>query len=55
MGLSKHDKIAKNLAKEYRTKYNKGQGPDIKARNRIIEVMTYESDLYTSLDQVKRY
>gem|GEM_PF-4200939 len=25
MGLSKHDKIAKNLAKEYRTEYNKGK------------------------------
>jgi len=55
MGLSKHDKIAKNLAKEYRTEYNKGEGPDIKVKNRIIEVATHESDLHSSLKQLNHY
>lgn len=55
MGQSKHDRIAKNLAKKYKTEYNEGPGPDIKAKNRIIEVVTNESDLYSSLDQVNRY
>ncbi len=32
MGLSKHDKIARNLAKKHGTEYNEGPGPDIKAK-----------------------
>ena len=55
MGQSKHNKIAKSLAKQHKTEYNEGPGPDIKAKNRIIEVATHESDLYSSLDQLKRY
>ncbi len=55
MGQSKHDKIAKYLAKINKTEYNEGPGPDIQAKNRIIEVVTHESDLYSSLDQVKRF
>ena len=55
MGQSKHDKIAKNLAKIHKTQYNEGQGPDVPAKNRIIEVATHESDLYSSLDQLKRF
>lgn len=55
MGLSKHDKIAKNLAREYMTEYNKGRGPDIKARNRIIEVATHKSNLHSSLKQLSHY
>lgn len=55
MRHSKHDEIAKNLAKLHNTEYNEGPGPDVKSKNRIIEVVTHESDLYSSLDQLKRY
>lgn len=55
MGQSKHDQISKFLAKKHKTEYNAGPGPDVTAKNRIIEVVTHESDLYLSLDQVKRF
>lgn len=55
MGQSKHDEIAKYLAKKYKTEYNKGAGPDIKAKNRVIEVVSHETDLYSSINQVKRF
>lgn len=55
MGLSKHDKIAKYLAKKHKTGYNEGPGPDVKAKKRIIEVVAHESDLYSSLDQLKGF
>lgn len=46
MGQSKHDKIAKDLAKMHKTQYNKGPGSDVLAKNRVIEVAIHESDLY---------
>ncbi len=55
MGLTKHDKIAKNLAKREESFYNKGKGPDIKGARRVIEVVTHDSDSYSSLDQVKGF
>ncbi len=54
MGQSKHDKIASALAKKFRTEYNKGKGPDIISR-RIVEVATHESDLYSSVDQLRGF
>lgn len=54
MGQSKHDKIANTLAKKLRTEYNEGKGPDIITR-KIIEVVTHESDLYSSVDQLKGF
>jgi len=54
MEKSKHDKIAEKLAKKFATEYNEGKGPDVKAE-KIIEVATHESDLYTSIDQLKGY
>jgi len=55
MGQSKHDEIAKYLAKKHKTEYNEGPGPDVLAKNRVIEVVSHESDLYSSIDQVKRF
>ena len=40
MGLSKHDKIAQNIARKEGTKYNKGPGADIQTPRRAIEVET---------------
>ena len=40
---SKHDKVALRLARKNRTDYNRGQGPDVKARNRVIEVETADT------------
>jgi hypothetical protein len=55
MGQSKHDKIARNLAKKHKTEYNEGPGPDVLAKNKVIEVVSHESDLYPSIDQLKGY
>ena len=55
MGLSKHDRIAKALAREFNTEYNESKGPDIKATEKIVEVVTHESDLYSSVKQVSRF
>jgi len=55
MANTNHDKIAKELAETFGTKYNKGKGPDIKTKNKVIEVVTHESDLYSSIKQIGRY
>jgi hypothetical protein len=54
MGPSKHDEITKYLAKKHKTEYNEGPGPDVLAKNRVIEVVSHESDLYSSIDQLER-
>ena len=40
MAKSKHDQTAEKLAKKEGTDYNRGPGPDIKAKQRAIEVET---------------
>ena len=55
MGLSKHDEIARRLAKKERTEYNEGKGPDIKGSRRTIEVATHESDLRDSKRQLQGF
>lgn len=41
--MAYHDKVARLIAKKNNTEYNKGKGPDIKARGRTIEVESKES------------
>lgn len=55
MPNSKHDQISERLAKKEKVEYNKGKGPDVIGQNRVIEVATHESDLYSSIKQVNRY
>ncbi len=40
MAKSKHDQVAKKIAKKEGVQYNKGQGADIQSSRRIIEVET---------------
>ena len=40
---SNHDKTASLLAAKNRTKYNRGQGPDVNTPRRAIEVETAET------------
>ena len=40
MAGSKHDKVARQIAKKQNTTYNQGQGPDVKTSQRAIEVET---------------
>ncbi|HEC92439.1 MAG TPA: hypothetical protein ENI51_05530 [Candidatus Atribacteria bacterium] len=54
MAKSKHDQIAENLAKKFRTKYKKHEGIDIVTDNRVIEVETTKSGIYQGINQVKR-
>ena len=37
---AKHDEVAKRIAKKQGTTYNRGQGPDVKNRQRVVEVET---------------
>jgi len=55
MGLSKHDEIAKRLAKQQGTDYNQGQGPDIIGPRRVIEVATHVGDLEDSTRQLQGF
>jgi hypothetical protein len=55
MGQSKHDEIAKRIAKKEGTEYNEGQGADIKGSKRAIEVATHEDDLKDSMRQLQGY
>jgi len=55
MGQSEHDKIANRLARQEGTKYNKGKGPDIISRNRVIEVAASGPDIKSSISQVRGY
>lgn len=55
MGQTKHDKIAKRIAKQERVPYNKGKGPDIKSPERTIEVAVSPGDLKKSLGQLKGF
>jgi len=38
MALSKHDKVAQQIARREKTEYNKGPGADIQTPRRAIEV-----------------
>ncbi len=40
---SNHDKIASRLAGRNRTRYNRGQGPDVNTSRRAIEVETADT------------
>jgi hypothetical protein len=55
MAKSKHDRISEQLAESEHTTYNRGRGPDVISKDRTIEVAVHDSDLYASVDQVKRF
>lgn len=55
MAKSKHDMIAEYIAKREGVEYNKGKGPDILGRRRVIEVATHESDLISSKKQLQGF
>ncbi len=55
MSDSKHDEIAKRIAKKENTEYNQGQGPDVKTSRRVIEVATHEGDLKDSTRQLQGF
>jgi len=38
MAESRHDKVARQIAKRQKATYNRGQGPDVKNFQRVIEV-----------------
>lgn len=43
MALSKHDKVARKIAKRENTEYNRGPGADIQTSRRVIEIETPET------------
>lgn len=48
---SQHDRIAKKLAKKFKTPYLR-EGVDLKPKNKAIEVATTMPDLYQSIGQL---
>ena len=55
MTNSQHDEIAEGLAKKFRTKYNRGKGPDIPGRNVVIEVETAANGVKDALRQLSGF
>lgn len=53
--MTKHDKVAARLAKELRTTYNRGQGPDIVTSELAIEVETKKSLQKDGLRQLQGF
>ncbi len=49
--MSTHDDIAKKLANKYGAEYNRGQGVDVRTRDKAIEV---ETDLNTIRDGIRQ-
>lgn len=54
MGLTKHDRIAREIAVKKGTEYHENKGVDIRTPNQVIEVEVKAADLKTGIEQVKR-
>jgi len=54
MAISKHDEIAKKLAKKFGTEYKSHKGIDIMLPDRVIEVETKKEGIRQGINQVIR-
>ncbi|BCX16110.1 MAG: hypothetical protein KatS3mg098_339 [Candidatus Parcubacteria bacterium] len=54
MATSKHDEIAKKLAKKFGTEYKSNEGIDIVLPDRVIEVETKKDGIRQGINQVIR-
>lgn len=52
--MSKHDEIAKKLAKKFKTEYKSQKGIDLVLPDRVIEVETKKSGIYQGIKQIER-
>jgi len=52
--MSKHDDIAKNLAKKFGTEYKSRKGIDIVTKDRVIEVETKKESIRQGIKQVEK-
>lgn len=52
--MSKHDEIAKKLAKKFKTEYKSQKGIDLVLPDRVIEVETKKSGIYHGIKQIER-
>jgi len=50
--MSKHDEIAKKLAKKFNTEYKSDKGINLVAKDKVIEVETKKSSLPQGIKQV---
>lgn len=55
MAKSKHDQIAERFAEQENVEYNRGKGPDVKGKDRTLEIAVSSSDVQSSVKQVRRY
>lgn len=55
MGKTKHDTIAQKLARQKRSEYNKGKGPDIQTSKAVIEVEVDFSGFEDGLRQLRGF
>ncbi len=52
--MSKHDDIAKELAKKFHTTYKSKKGIDIVTPKRVIEVETKKGGIYQGIKQIEK-
>jgi len=52
--MSKHDEIAKKLAKKFKTEYKSDKGIDLVLKDKVIEVETKKESLYKGTKQVEK-
>lgn len=50
--MSKHDEIAKKLAKKFKTEYKSDKGIDLVLKDKVIEVETKKASLPQGIKQV---
>jgi hypothetical protein len=52
--MSKHDEIAKKLAKKFKTEYKSDKGIDLVLKDKVIEVETKKNSLSQGIGQVAK-
>lgn len=52
--MTKHDKIAKKLAKKFKTEYKSDKGIDLVLPSKVIEVETQKAGILQGIKQVEK-
>jgi hypothetical protein len=54
MSMSKHDEIAKKLAKKFHTDYKSKKGIDLVTQDRVVEIETKKEGICQGIKQVEK-
>jgi hypothetical protein len=52
--MTKHDEIAKKLAKKFHTEYKHNKGIDLITPDRVVEIETKKAGIYQGIKQVEK-